>query len=1090
MMFQSDNAGCFTNLLVLVLSLLARQYKLPVLSYYHSETQDGKTTLDGFFGILYRRILYHVATVNDVVTPKQLVDAIMSGGGISNSTAVLIDTNRDETTDIVTMLEKTCQKKILGILRDKKIHWINFIYSDNFFDPPKPGDVVTADTLPPFSLHLWHYANIGEPLIVNVTPGFTLEVVPEVQTAANSEPKEIVGDEQVDDEQDDDEQDDDEGFEENIKGYYEVTNDEEDGIESKELIAYGDNSEDKLNEDEKEILQEEATTWEGGASLGGHESSCYTLPITSAVVKEHSYIRESDRSNWKKKSNRNQKKKKAFIPESEQIRKPFKNDLPNAAFHWACTNYTNLETIEEEKSPAAFNVTSNSSYKFSLPPGWARRGPSTKDSDTFGKNPLSVWGLPYRQHIIDWFKEGIKSVGNKQSAEQMSDSLKLLYPDYYCLPSVGQIQAEIKRLFDRQKSNLPVEIMPCLLRGNFNERVYLLLLKMVDTHGVESVKAWDDLERSKELEALINEVNNMGTEVVTGPAYAAGVKFKVKTTKPVTLDPTIKKIEKICAALDSGIGKIIAVTKDSYMFQFSSDPVEALKNLEASKTTKKSKKAVITFEGPASEKRKSVAASTVERESSGTFPLPAIVKDYEQTVSKLFSREAFKVLLGFVYNNPKSTVSERKVKIANALKSANIIGITETQWYPKFLAITKRIKDNVAEITKDGDLYSLIPKRNILNPVDVLPASSQGVGVDEYNLSAASSSNVASNEVNVVNVKKRKRVSASLGTSKKFKTSPAQDKGSSTSTSTVDFSNQPERADFTDENEVKELLNKLRVEEDSWSLLMKDNFKPVFVFKEKLTKQQQTIILDTYEKLAIERSGVEKGKILLKHTDFGEPYNYDIWERTLLRLSLYEWISCDAINFFINQFMSRKEVPLNVLIMPTDVYTTLVQVHNMSSEYVDRFLTRRLKNFLDLDKIIFPVNLHDDHWICVEIKPKERTIETLDSLMEVNHDVYQNMLKVVERAYMLRNEGKLSTRSTKVFKQDEWRHTIPTAIPVQNNGADCGIFTLMFIEALAKGIPLMTKTHKDVPMMRYNLVLDIMKKVEDKAAKRETPVPL
>ena len=51
--WRCDNAGCFVNALLLyILPLLGRKYNVHIRMLLHNEAGDGKTELDGHFGVL------------------------------------------------------------------------------------------------------------------------------------------------------------------------------------------------------------------------------------------------------------------------------------------------------------------------------------------------------------------------------------------------------------------------------------------------------------------------------------------------------------------------------------------------------------------------------------------------------------------------------------------------------------------------------------------------------------------------------------------------------------------------------------------------------------------------------------------------------------------------------------------------------------------------------------------------------------------------------------------------------------------------------------------------------------------------------
>jgi hypothetical protein len=105
---------------------------------------------------------------------------------------------------------------------------------------------------------------------------------------------------------------------------------------------------------------------------------------------------------------------------------------------------------------------------------------------------------------------------------------------------------------------------------------------------------------------------------------------------------------------------------------------------------------------------------------------------------------------------------------------------------------------------------------------------------------------------------------------------------------------------------------------------------------------------------------------------------------------------------------------------------------------------RRDKFLEDYDLVVMPVNIDKVHWILAVIDIKERCIRTCDSLGVRRFGVVQKIRGFVLGLYT--ECGK----TEQDFKRDIWRH-VPHSVPQQANGDDCGVFTLMFAAAFAKG---------------------------------------
>ncbi|KAF1919821.1 hypothetical protein BDU57DRAFT_153876 [Ampelomyces quisqualis] len=108
---------------------------------------------------------------------------------------------------------------------------------------------------------------------------------------------------------------------------------------------------------------------------------------------------------------------------------------------------------------------------------------------------------------------------------------------------------------------------------------------------------------------------------------------------------------------------------------------------------------------------------------------------------------------------------------------------------------------------------------------------------------------------------------------------------------------------------------------------------------------------------------------------------------------------------------------------------------------IDRWAARfQLANqqYLDADLILYPI-CDRGHWRLLVVKPKDRTIEYLDSL---THDGTK---------YIEALKGYLATELGDAWVEDEWTVLEMQRSIQQINGSDCGIFTILNALALMRG---------------------------------------
>ena len=117
-------------------------------------------------------------------------------------------------------------------------------------------------------------------------------------------------------------------------------------------------------------------------------------------------------------------------------------------------------------------------------------------------------------------------------------------------------------------------------------------------------------------------------------------------------------------------------------------------------------------------------------------------------------------------------------------------------------------------------------------------------------------------------------------------------------------------------------------------------------------------------------------------------------------------------------------------------------------------------------RLFFPVNIDDNHWICVVIIVKEQTIAAFDSFGG-NHD---NLLLLFFR--FLCNEHKF--RKGEPLKGEWTLLSKVESTPIQKNCHDCGVYTCMFADCLSLGCKI-DFTPSDVTTYRKKLAWIMLK---------------
>ena len=129
-----------------------------------------------------------------------------------------------------------------------------------------------------------------------------------------------------------------------------------------------------------------------------------------------------------------------------------------------------------------------------------------------------------------------------------------------------------------------------------------------------------------------------------------------------------------------------------------------------------------------------------------------------------------------------------------------------------------------------------------------------------------------------------------------------------------------------------------------------------------------------------------------------------------------------------------------------------------------------------LERMFIPINLNNSHWVSVLVDLKARKLTFYDSMGGVGKDymdrIWTEFLDPEHKANM--GVG---------LDKSKWTFESPRTIPQQENGYDCGVFTVCFGTFLTDpfvgdslGLPLSSITQQRMPYFRKRIGVDIMRK--------------
>ncbi|KQK04269.1 hypothetical protein BRADI_2g12720v3 [Brachypodium distachyon] len=192
--------------------------------------------------------------------------------------------------------------------------------------------------------------------------------------------------------------------------------------------------------------------------------------------------------------------------------------------------------------------------------------------------------------------------------------------------------------------------------------------------------------------------------------------------------------------------------------------------------------------------------------------------------------------------------------------------------------------------------------------------------------------------------------------------------------------------------------------------------------------------------------GGRKSETLSVH----EASNIVITREILQCLNDKEWLNDEVINLYLELLKERELREPNKFLkchfFNTFFYKKLI---NGGYDYksVRRWTTKRKLgyNLIDCDKIFVPIH-KDVHWCLAVINIKEKKFQYLDSLG------YMDMKALRILAKYLVDEVK--DKSGKQIDVHAWKQEGVQNLPLQENGWDCGMFMLKYIDFYSRDMEL------------------------------------
>jgi len=206
------------------------------------------------------------------------------------------------------------------------------------------------------------------------------------------------------------------------------------------------------------------------------------------------------------------------------------------------------------------------------------------------------------------------------------------------------------------------------------------------------------------------------------------------------------------------------------------------------------------------------------------------------------------------------------------------------------------------------------------------------------------------------------------------------------------------------------------------------------------------------------------------------PMKFDIpiINSTILRLRPGIWLNDEIVNFCMSMLQERDKelVSRNPNRSPSFFFNSyfiskLLDEGGYKYANVKRWSTRFKINIFELSKVFFPVNISNNHWTMAMVDMKKKQVCYYDSF-HAKGDKYLNGLMnyVVDEGLAKHNI---------VVDRSEWTFiSANSSSPMQTNGCDCGVFSIMCADFLSDDLPL-SYHQSEMNTFRSKICADILR---------------
>lgn len=205
-----------------------------------------------------------------------------------------------------------------------------------------------------------------------------------------------------------------------------------------------------------------------------------------------------------------------------------------------------------------------------------------------------------------------------------------------------------------------------------------------------------------------------------------------------------------------------------------------------------------------------------------------------------------------------------------------------------------------------------------------------------------------------------------------------------------------------------------------------------------------------------------------------EKFNTPITRRLLKCLDGCSWLNDEVVNFSMSMLQERDT-------KMCENFKERISSHYYNSFFMNKLMdsgdgtynynnvkrwSKKFNIFRKL-KVFCPINLKNTHWTMLVMYLQEKRIEYYDSMGSRGTRYLNGALQYLQDESIKVNESS--------FNPDEWELTSTTHhVPQQENGFDCGVFSIMYADFITDNLPL-SFSQEDMPFYRKKICANILR---------------